>query len=506
MSAVDAALEVWGVCHNKKRIVEIYWQQVQKSGGEACDLFSSQRYARFVRGKRTRPDAQYVREFLRYLQSRSQEFAALDLPRAPYGQTPLRRQVPCLIIARFVALGGFQRLLEGELYRTAASAASRLGKASELLTSADFCERPTVEELSRRIGLHATGLQPSLLSAARMFIRSQSAAAGLAAEEQRHLIDRFTLPSTAVDRSGPRSPLCEAYRGYLLGVGLATSTASRTARRVTFFERWAGETFPALLDENGHVQPALLAAQHICSYREWLQRTRSRRGVEDHLLALRAWLRWLARRGSCDWHLPLSLKKVSKRRRPDPAVLAPEEIARLRSVLLRGQVIDRALFGLMVTTGCRCIEVRQLTLSDWDLELGRMRYRGKGKERWVWVQSMQVWADIKAWLCHRPVPEVPGDERMFLTERGHGFSDDILTERFRRLNAQAGIFRREGARILRPTFATILAEEGVPHTVRMEIMGHSDPESQLYYVQNSFHAAADRVLRRHQNARQHRTH
>lgn len=106
------------------------------------------------------------------------------------------------------------------------------------------------------------------------------------------------------------------------------------------------------------------------------------------LVALRAWLRWLAREEMVPRDLSnrITLPKLEQRL---PKPLPADELARLLAGLPSGTMLekrDRALINFLISTGCRISEVLTLDRADVPRSGSRLVVTGKGnKQRAVYL-------------------------------------------------------------------------------------------------------------------------
>src|SRR2546425_5548684 len=106
------------------------------------------------------------------------------------------------------------------------------------------------------------------------------------------------------------------------------------------------------------------------------------------LVAIRSWLRWLAREGlmSKDLSNGVTLPKLEQRL---PKPIEPDELNRLLAALPTETAIekrDRALVHFLLSTGCRISEALQLERTDVPRQGNRLIVTGKGsKQRAVYL-------------------------------------------------------------------------------------------------------------------------
>ena len=198
------------------------------------------------------------------------------------------------------------------------------------------------------------------------------------------------------------------------------------------------------------------------------------------LVAIRSWLRWLARERLVQHDLSngVTLPRVEQRLpRPMPA----DELARLLASLPRETPIekrDRALVHFLVSTGCRISEALQLDRTDVPRQGSRVIVTGKGsKQRAVYLTD-DARAAIEEYLGSREDTSLalfvnydptcgPGDERR-LTAAG-------ARHVVRRLRRELGAWSFKSPPVARHTAATSLLEvTGGDVRLVQEVLGHAN--------------------------------
>lgn len=166
-----------------------------------------------------------------------------------------------------------------------------------------------------------------------------------------------------------------------------------------------------------------------------------------------------------------------KRERKLPAVLSPDEVARL--IRRTRNLKHRALLMLLYGAGLRVSEVVRLTPADLDMDRGLVRVRGGkgGKDRYTLlanraVEAVRLYRDAypaRRWLF-------PG-----------GMKEAHLTTRSVQRIVQnaaeaAGIEKHVTAHTLRHSFATHLLEGGTNLRVIQELLGHQSARTTQIYT------------------------
>ena len=179
---------------------------------------------------------------------------------------------------------------------------------------------------------------------------------------------------------------------------------------------------------------------------------------------------------------------VIKRKRKLPVVLSKEEMTAMMNIpcLLKHRVMIALLYGC----GLRCGEVRNIMVTDIDLDRAVLHVRqGKGKkdrymplgktlpmvlQQYIKIQRPQQWL-------------FPGQRRGKNTKRFFTVFEPRYGQRsiqwaIKRAATVAGICKPVNVHSLRHTYATHLLEDGVNILTIKELMGHAHISSTLIYL------------------------
>jgi site-specific recombinase XerD len=198
------------------------------------------------------------------------------------------------------------------------------------------------------------------------------------------------------------------------------------------------------------------------------------------LVAVRSWLRWLAREGLMEHDLSngVTLPKVEQRL---PKPMSGEELARLLGSLPAGTPIerrDRALVQFLISTGCRISEALQLDRTDVPRQGNRLIVTGKGARQRAVYLTDDAKAAIHEYLDGREDTSMAlfvsydpslrsGDERR-LTAQG-------ARHVVRRLRRELGVWSFRSPHVARHTAATSLLEvTGGDVRLVQEVLGHAN--------------------------------
>ncbi|GIW68274.1 MAG: tyrosine recombinase XerC [Candidatus Parcubacteria bacterium] len=236
---------------------------------------------------------------------------------------------------------------------------------------------------------------------------------------------------------------------------------------------------------SGARTPADITEQSIRDFRVWLNRqpgrergaTVKRRTQNYYLIALRAFLKFLRRRGiSALSPERIDLAKVGER---DIEVLSVAELERLLAAPEGSDIRslrDKALLELLFSTGLRVGELTRLNRDDIDLSRDEFSVRGKGDKVRVVFLTPAAKEALRAYLDAR------GDvsEALFVQHgpRARGGRETRLTSRsverlIKHYAAKAGIVRRVTPHMIRHSFATDLLMNGADIRAVQALLGHA---------------------------------
>ena len=207
---------------------------------------------------------------------------------------------------------------------------------------------------------------------------------------------------------------------------------------------------------------------------------RSRRTINRHLSAIKAFYRWLCIEGIIE-NDPASVLHGPKLERSLPKVMSPA----CRDAVLSVHEADdspqglrnQAILELMYACGARVSEVSQLRFDWLDLRQKIVKLTGKGnKQRIVPLYDGAIEA-IKRYLDKgRPALERPSkrNDFVFLSVRGNPMSTDAIRSMFNKTLEAAGLDSALTPHSVRHTFATDLLVGGADLRSVQEMLGHSD--------------------------------
>ena len=250
-----------------------------------------------------------------------------------------------------------------------------------------------------------------------------------------------------------------------------------------------------------HDDPRKLSEAEVREFRMWLNRqpgtktgrqtdTLKRKTQNYYLIALRAFLKYLRKRGIESLNPErIELAKVPER---SLDLISHEELTRLMeapdTATLRG-LRDRAILELLFSTGLRVSELCALSTEDVDLARDEFSVRGKGdKVRVVFLSDIAREA-IREYLKERK----DMNDAMFI-QYGKAMKKDEVKNKDLRLTPRsvqrilkryatiAGITRKVTPHVIRHSFATDLLQNGADLRSVQALLGHANIATTQVYT------------------------
>lgn len=244
-----------------------------------------------------------------------------------------------------------------------------------------------------------------------------------------------------------------------------------------------------------------LSLDDVHSYQLFLNRYVDRRehslGVKTqnyHLIALRAFLKYLARTDIAS----LAPEKVDLKKTPERIVdfLTREEVERLFEVIgleKKAGLRDRAMLEMLYSTGLRVSELVSLNRGQVDLQRREFTVRGKGrKPRIVFISER-----CAKWLEMYLVDRADNWEPVFISFSRNRSDENLGLGEKRRLTActvenvvrqaarLAGIGKKVTPHVLRHSFATELLHNGADIRSVQEMLGHASITTTQIYTHST---------------------
>jgi len=210
-----------------------------------------------------------------------------------------------------------------------------------------------------------------------------------------------------------------------------------------------------------------------------------RRTQNYYLIALRAFLKYLRKRGTAS----LSPERIELAKVPERSLdlISENELGRLMSApktdCLEGKR-DRAILELLFSTGLRISELCALSIDDVDLTRDEFSVRGKGDKVRVVFLSDAAKETIKIYLAARK----DMDDALFIRygRKAHVGEEPRVTPRvvqrlLKSYATKAGITRKVTPHVIRHSFATDLLSNGADLRSVQALLGHANiATTQIY--------------------------
>ncbi len=256
-------------------------------------------------------------------------------------------------------------------------------------------------------------------------------------------------------------------------------TVEAYSRDISQFAAWlGGETF----------DPASATTADIRAWLGSMAREDSPVTLRRKAQSLRAFYRWLLRRGSITFNpaADIILAKAPKRL---PEFVKEQEI---EAIVKNGDISDfrshRAHIAILMlySTGLRQEELRTLTDADIDFSLREAKVTGKRSKQRVVPLPPELLDEIAEWQKVRDAryPSLPAPRPLLAGTNG-AISKKTLYDIVR--NALSGSSAmRKSPHVLRHTFATSMLNDGASLDAVKEFLGHSSLATTQIYTHLSF--------------------
>jgi site-specific recombinase XerD len=250
-----------------------------------------------------------------------------------------------------------------------------------------------------------------------------------------------------------------------------------------------------LSDYAGEIKLGDIDSELVRKWRMWLNRLPTNTSDElskitqnYHLIALRSFLRYCARR---DWETLAPDKiELARTKRPQVTFLNPEEVEQLMAqpdISKHNGMRDRAILELLFSSGLRVSELVGLDRDHINLKRKEFRVRGKGqKDRPVFISD-----EAATWIEKYLAMRTDNTKPLFIRYSGSKKIDN--SGNFTRLTARsvqrmvaryallAGITKHVSPHTLRHSFATDLLMNGADLRSVQAMLGHSNiATTQIY--------------------------
>lgn len=198
------------------------------------------------------------------------------------------------------------------------------------------------------------------------------------------------------------------------------------------------------------------------------------------LVAIRSWLKWIAREGMIEKDMSngITLPKLPQRL---PKPIDPDELARLLAALPHETLQekrDRALVQFLVSTGCRISEALNLDRTDFPRTGNRLVVTGKGsKQRSVYLTN-DARAAVEEYLQARTdacMALFINFDRSVDDDRDRRLTADGARYIVKQIRKEVGAWSFKSPHVARHTAATTLLEvTGGDVRLVQEVLGHAN--------------------------------
>ena len=257
--------------------------------------------------------------------------------------------------------------------------------------------------------------------------------------------------------------------------------ANRSPNTVRAYESEIRRLLGFLAGHGHTLKSADLRHEDLRAYQRHLAtRLKSPASRARALVAIRSWLRWIAREGLIERDLSngITLPKLEQRL---PKPIDPDELTRLLSALPRDTLLekrDRALVQFLLSTGCRISEALALDRTDFPRSGNRLVVTGKGSKQ----RSVYLTADARDAMEEYLIARDDACLAMFIN-----FDRSAGDDRERRLTSagaryivklirkHVGAWSFKSPHVARHTAATTLLEvTGGDVRLVQEVLGHAN--------------------------------
>ncbi|WP_281349733.1 tyrosine recombinase XerC [Propionivibrio limicola] len=214
----------------------------------------------------------------------------------------------------------------------------------------------------------------------------------------------------------------------------------------------------------------------------------SGRSLARMLSAWRGFYRWLGVRGRIEAN-PVDGVRPPKSPHPLPKVLSPDEANRLLDHA-SDEVVDlrdQAMFELFYSSGLRLAELVALDLScQQELLEGEIRVLGKRNKARLVPVGRKAREAIDRWLARRGELAAPGENALFVGQRGARIHPRVVESRIGIRALAQGLATGVHPHMLRHSFASHMLQSSGDLRAVQEMLGHASIASTQVYTHLDF--------------------
>ncbi len=228
----------------------------------------------------------------------------------------------------------------------------------------------------------------------------------------------------------------------------------------------------------------------------------SAKSLQRRLAALRAFYRYLKRRGRVE-NNPAMGVRAPKAERKLPATLDVDQMTQLLE--LPGDepldLRDQAIMELLYSSGLRLAELVSVNLADLDLQDAMLEVTGKGSKTRRLPVGRKALEALERWLQVRPSLSAGDEQALFVSQRGRRLSPRSVQSRLAKRALEQGSPRHVHPHLLRHSFASHLLESSGDLRAVQELLGHADISTTQIYTHLDFQHLAQVYDQAHPRAR-----
>ena len=321
----------------------------------------------------------------------------------------------------------------------------------------------------------------------------------------------------------PLSPasrlLAESFREWLIARGCSARTFTDYPEDI--------KPFLAFLEAQEVENIRSVTAAHLLRYQGHLMEKRYRgkplgpRTVHGRMSQVKTFFRFLLKTGRVYHDVAAGVELPRRGRTLPRGILNEKEIIKLLEGPDLTQPIgirDRAILELLYSSGLRNREIRNLTLSDLDMEERRIHVLGKGNKEAVVPFGKEAHRALDHYLLYaRPVLlksykgarpktkrmllEEAGKDYVFLTKNGYRLDQANLCHMLWGYAKKAGFSRKVSPHGLRHTCATHLLQNGADIRHIQKLLRHNDISTTQIYTRVSIEDLKEAQMKFHPRER-----
>jgi site-specific recombinase XerD len=264
-------------------------------------------------------------------------------------------------------------------------------------------------------------------------------------------------------------------------IGWLQLEANRSPNTVRAYQAEIKRLLGFLAGHGHSLEAAQLRHEDLRAFQRHLaERLKSPASRARALVAVRSWLRWIAREGMIEKDLSngITLPKLEQRL---PKPIEPDELARLLNALPRDTLLekrDRALVQFLVSTGCRISEALALDRTDFPRSGNRLVVTGKGAKQ----RSVYLTGDARAALEDYLTARTDACLALFINfdrsvgdDRGRRLTSAGARYIVKQIRKEVGAWSFKSPHVARHTAATTLLEvTGGDVRLVQEVLGHAN--------------------------------